>query len=152
MQVNKAKVRPKATKRSDPRSRHVEGVRNALVNPDPNKKYVWAFKGSPEYGPEEYENMGYNVEEYRKGGVTCSMRTSKEGQPVEWMDNVLMSIDKERADDIEQYGLYGDSGQCRADEIEDKVVRERGGVDKLRGLHGMRVTNSTEPLEEESPL
>jgi hypothetical protein len=154
MQANKAKVRPNATKkRQDPRSRHVEGVRNRLINPDPNKKYVWAFKLTPEYGPEEYENMGYEKEIYRKGGVTCSMKTGREGQPVEWMDHILMSIDKDLADDIEQNGLYGDSGQTRADEIEDYILdKERGGVDKLRGIHGVRVINTTEASIEEKPF
>jgi hypothetical protein len=154
MQANKAKVRPNATKkRKDPRARHVEGVRNRLVNPDPNKKYVWAFKGNAEYGPEDYENMGYNQEVYRKGGVTCSMKTSKEGQPVEWMDHILMSIDKDGADYIEDYGLNGDSGQYRADEIEDYIIdKKRGGVDRLRGQHGMHIENETEAPVEERPI
>jgi hypothetical protein len=136
MQANKTDVRPKTKKvRSDPRSRHVEGVRNHLVNPDPNKKYVFVPKGSGEFCVDDYSSMGYDVEKYSPGGVTTSGRTAEKGQPIEYMDNVLMSIDKERADQVEQYGLFDDSGQERADIIEEAMI-QKGGVDKLRGLHG----------------
>jgi len=149
MQANKTNVRPKTNKvRSDPRTRHVEGVRNQLVNPDPNKKYIWAPKGSGEFHVDDYHSMGYDVEEYTAGGVTTSARTSKKGSTIEWMDTVLMSIDKERADEIEQHGLFDDSGQERADEVDNSILKP-GGVDKLRGLHGAGVEyqNNTRPPE-----
>jgi hypothetical protein len=129
-----------------------------LVNPDPTKKYVLVDKGSWEMGPEYYLDIGFNTVEYREGGTKISGRTCKPGEDVEYMGSVLMEIDKERAEEIDRHGLFGDGGQARADQIEEQIIEKGGGVDTLRGLHGIGAThgflyqNKTEPSEPEGPF
>jgi len=161
MQATKEKKTTKV--RRDPLPRSTDGVRFRVINKDPNKKYVLVNKAQTEYGVNEYLAMGYDVTEYRSGGASIAGgRNCKPGDIPEYMGTVLMEIDKERADYIDQHGLYGDGGQERADRIEDAIVDKRGQVvDTLRGLHGgngrqasyISMVNETgSPEVEEGPL
>jgi hypothetical protein len=48
-----------------------------------------------------------------------------------------MEIDKDKYAEIAQHGPDGISGQANADAIEAQILDKRGGIDQLRGLHGM---------------
>lgn len=122
--------------RKDPPTRPVDRSiqQGSIKNADPSKHYVWAYKvgvGGVGY----YENLGYDVEVKRPGGVHCvSLRKGMvgEGQPIEWQDNVLMSIDKSVL--AEQEAL----AQQDVDALERRILSPGGVVDGLRGINGTR--------------
>ena len=127
--------------RKDPPQRPVDRSlqQGAIKNADPSKHYVWAYKvglGGVGY----YENLGYDVEVKRPGGVHCvSLRKGQvgEGQPIEWQDNVLMSIDK--AVLAKQEAL----AQADVDELERRILSPGGVVDGLRGISGTRARDNS---------
>lgn len=124
-----------ASARRDPPPRRIERRQDsAIKNADPEKKYVWVYKASQFGGIGYYENMGYEVEMQRDGGpMSVSARKARhEGQPVEFGDAVLMSIDKAIAEEDEA------AGQLEIDEMERRIIAPGGGVDSLRGVHGVR--------------
>lgn len=125
-----------ASARRDPPPRRIDRQASwgAIKNADPAKKYVWVYKASQHGGIGYYENMGYEVEVIREGGPTCvaQRKARNEGQPVEFMDNVLMSIDKAVAEEDEA------AGQLEVDELERRIIAPGGGVDTLRGIQGLR--------------
>jgi hypothetical protein len=144
--------------RQDPQPRHVEGSRLRIMNQDPSKHYVLPHMGDEECGAAYYESIGYLPVEYEEGGVRLSGRPPKKGAQIEFMGHVLMEIDQSRKDEIDKEGLFGNSGQDRADLIEEQIVEKKGGVDTLRGLHGIgarhgfKYENKTEPSEQEGPF
>jgi hypothetical protein len=125
-----------ASARKDPPPRRVDRTAawGAINNADPTKKYVWVYKASQHGGIGYYENMGYDVEIQRADGPFCvaARKGVREGQPVEFMDNVLMSIDKEL--EAQDYA----AGQAEVDELESRIIKASGGVDTLRGIQGVR--------------
>lgn len=127
--------------RKDPPQRPVDRSlqQGGIKNADPSKHYVWAYKvglGGVGY----YENLGYDVEVKRPGGVHCvSLRKGQvgEGQPIEWQDNVLMSIDKSAL--AEQEAL----AQADVDALERRILSPGGVVDGLRGISGTRARDGS---------
>jgi hypothetical protein len=128
------------------------------LNPRPDRVYKLAYKGCVETGLEHYLDIGYDVVAFEKGGPTISgCRQQKVGEPIEYQGSILVSIDAQRAKEIELYGEWGDaehpeSGQAEVDRLEEMIIDKRGGIDPLRGLHatcaraGMVFYNDTEPL------
>ena len=125
-----------ASARRDPPPRRIDRQASwgAIKGGDPTKHYVWVYKASQHGGIGYYENMGYEVEVVREGGPTCiaQRKARSEGQPVEFMDNVLMSIDKALLEEDYQ------AGQAEVDEMERRIIAPGGGVDTLRGVQGLR--------------
>lgn|GEM_PF-1891545 len=122
--------------RKDPAPRPVDRrlQQGAIKNADPSKHYVWAYKvgvGGVGY----YENLGYDIEVKRPGGVHCvSLRKGQvgEGQPIEWQDNLLMSIDKTALAEQEA------EAQLEVDALERRILSPGGVTDGLRGINGTR--------------
>lgn len=130
-------------------------------NKDPNKHYVWVYLNGP--GVATYESMGYDVVRFEPDGVRLfGKKVGELGQDVIRDGNVLMSCSLERKREIDLYGAYGTEdhpvgGQLDANALEERIVRQRGGMDPLRGLTGiigrqsgaptMAVVNETSPLE-----
>jgi len=137
--------------RHDPRHRHADGLAGPgtkLMNQDEGRIYALVYKADQMQGMEYYEYLGYEVEKSRKGGPRLAVgRTSKPGQPIEFMGHVLMSIDKETYSDINKYGAFGSGGQLAADKLEAHIVDKDGGPDPIRGIRNrfMRVENEIEP-------
>lgn len=124
--------------RRDPKFRHIDPSvsKVGLQNAREDKKYVFVNQGDPHTGVGHYKTLGYQVEEYNhETDVHLKSVTPELGQPPEKAGSILMSIDRERADEIEEFGEDGDTGQTGADEQERQIVSKRGGVDELRGLH-----------------
>ncbi len=126
---------PSPSARKDPPTRAVDRSlqQGAIKGGDPTKHYVWAYKvgvGGVGY----YENLGYDVEIKRPGGPFCvSLRkTGGEGQPIEWFDNILMSIDKSALAEQEAVA------QLEVDALERRILSPGGVVDGLRGISGTR--------------
>lgn len=127
--------------RKDPAPRPVDRSlqQGAIKNADPSKHYVWAYKvglGGIGY----YENLGYDVEYKRPGGVHCvSLRKGLEGEgkPIEWQDNILMSIDKSVLAEQEA------AAQLEVDALERRILSPGGIVDGLRGISGTRARDNS---------
>jgi hypothetical protein len=128
--------------RKDPKSRPMNGAQawGALRNPDPTKKYVAVYMNDDNQGPEYYSWMGYTPVEQEAGEDALQWKGGKTvtvGDQLINRGHMLMEIDKDKADDIAQYGPDGVSGQENADAIDEQILDKRGGIDQLRGLHGM---------------
>lgn len=132
------KSRPKDRRvRSDPRPRHIDGAGpwNKLVNPDPDKKYVLVNQSDITFGVSYYTSLGYDPVEYKEGSTCMAAgKTCRPGENVEDRGNLLMCIDKEKHELIVQYGPDGMSGQDAIDEKEREMIKNRGGLDGMRGL------------------
>lgn len=138
--------------RTDPTRRPLDGVLPHLQvnNKDPNRFYVWVYMNGD--GPSRYDAMGYKEETFSADGVTLfGNKTGKPGSPVIRDGHVLMSVSKERKREIELYGEYGsedqpNGGQIDANALEERIVKQRGGLDPLRGMTGLRGRASGEPI------
>jgi len=140
MQATRArqKKRKKPDKRHDPRSRKLVGAEGwtEIKNKDPNRKYVWVDANNKDKGPDYYYAIGYEFETLRKDGPKpINGRTvENEGERITMMGNNLMSIDVESWDYIQEFGEGGNTGQAMWDELEQKIVSRREGLDPLRGI------------------
>jgi hypothetical protein len=126
---------PAVSARKDPPPREVDRSlqQGQIRGGDPSKHYVWAYKvglGGVGY----YENLGYDIEVKRPGGPYCtSLRKSVgDGSPIEWQDNLLMSIDKTEL--AEQEAI----AQLEVDATERRILSPSSVVDGLRGIQGTR--------------
>ncbi len=126
---------PSPSARKDPPRAPVDRSlqQGAIKGGDPAKHYVWAYKVG-QGGVGYYENLGYDVEIKRPGGPFCiSLRKGVgDGQPIEWMDNTLMSIDKTVLAEQEA------AAQLEVDALERRILSPGGVVDGLRGIAGTR--------------
>lgn len=136
-----------APKRQDPKPRHIDGI-SVWANvrgKDPTRVYVLANKTGI-MGADWYQMLGYKIEtaDYTaagqaKGVYLAGGKTARQGEPLEMMGLVLMSISKEKHDLIERHGIDGQSGQAEADEIEARIIdKEAGGTDEMRGMRSRR--------------
>lgn len=132
--------RPKKL-RNDPSIRPVDGVAPffAVRNRDPERKYVFVPKSATEHGVDHYHYLGYEVETYREGGPFLAMgpknKDKLNGLEIESRGQILMSISKEDADRIDQFGADGTSGQNAADEQQKRMLNAPGRmVDLMRGI------------------
>ncbi len=149
---------PKAPpRRTDPDPRPVNGGISwaGLKDPEPGRYYFRVNKAAAEHGVNHYLANGARIEILRKGGVReRAGETVKLGDEMISRGQYLMSYSVERKAEIEKHGEEGDSGQTRADEIEEQIIDKGAGVDTLRGLHGLgarhaRVENESSPLHRE---
>lgn len=119
-----------------------------VVNPDPNKKYVLAAKGDVRTGVAYFEALGYDVEPYRGRDaphLRCVRKNAAPESVQEYMDCVLMSIDKEIAEDDER------EGQRMADAMEMKIRGEVGLLEGERRLFGRNGKVAVEIRSEADP-
>jgi hypothetical protein len=111
-----------------------------------------------------YQYQGYRVERNRPGGVSpqgLSDSLDPEDQDIAPKPGsfvtgpygcVLMSVPIERKRSIELEGPDGGSGQRDVDRIERHIVANRGGIDPLRGLTGLRRNDGHEYVTVEKEI
>lgn len=99
-----------------------------VLNQDPNKVYVWAYKVGGAIG--RYESRGYDVVLTSKDGPRPIFlrKNTPEGVPVEWNDNVLMECDRE------VFEAQVARGQRKADLMERALISQDGPADPSRGI------------------
>jgi hypothetical protein len=116
-------------RRDPPRRSAEERGKFGILNKDPNRAYAWAYADDHDTGRAHYESMGYDVEVYRADGPRPAVgRTDRgaEGTEITSSGHVLMSVSRERAQEIYMYGPDGDSGQVDADRIERAMMSRLG--------------------------
>lgn len=100
---------------------------NQLKNRDKGRFYVWVFKGD-KGAMGMYQAAGYKIEEMSEDGVRPVGGVSvPNGQPIEFMDHVLMSVDNETQESIVREGMFGNGGLDMADE-RMRAIRKTGGA------------------------
>lgn len=118
-------------KRRDPEPEPVDMDEDVgqVINRDPTKRYVWAYKVGDAIGT--YEARGYDVVLISKDGPRpiFQRRGTPEGVPVEWKDNLLMACDEDVATAAEA------RGQRKADLMERALISQDGPTDPSRGIH-----------------
>jgi hypothetical protein len=104
-----------------------------LVNEDPTKKYTWVYKAAAEMGVDYYRDaMGYEPVQFVAGGVKARVgKILEPGQYIEAMGHLLMWCSKERAKEIDENGVDGQSGQTYADLVERKMRNSQKGIADL---------------------
>jgi len=112
-----------------------------VLNKDPEKDYVWAYKVGGAIG--NYENRGYEIETVRTDGPRSMSQTKLKtlDAPVEWNDNVLMSRPKAVSEEA-----YARS-QRKADKMEASIISQDGPADPSRGIHSFRRGRTAVGLE-----
>lgn len=123
-----------AKKRIDPVSTHADGFRpfDALINPDPERHYVIANPNDELSGVSFYESLGYQVERKSKDGVRLAVgKTVAEGDVLTVLGGYLMSCPKQLK--AERDGR----SQELASVLENRIVKQSSGEDKLRGQYGV---------------
>lgn len=132
-------AKPAAKLRNDPPPRAFDGNQDVLielVNRDPAMHYCWVAqsRSSMVSGLANYRARGYRTVAYRKGGV-CPRgmeQDLREGQPIEYLDTVLMECPLEAFEAANAYG------QKIADKREGQMIdRTRGPRDPMRGIAGL---------------
>jgi len=138
-----AKAQKKSV-RIDPPSRPLDGgiPYFNVKDKDPTREYVWVYKAAgADFNVEHYEYLGWEVECYRTGGprpaIMLAGKADKlNGQVIESRGNVLMSIAKDRHQEIIEQGDDGQSGQKRADQMDERLLdRSKQMRDTMRGIH-----------------
>lgn len=121
-----------------------------VLNKDPGKRYVWAYKVGDAIA--SYEARGYDVVTFSEDGPRplFMRKNTPEGVPVEWKDNVLMACDEDIAEEHYQ------RGQRKTEKLERALISSDGPTDPSRGIHAFRrghtavglVNTTTEAVEE----
>jgi hypothetical protein len=126
-------------KRKDPGVRSVFGASpmySTLKNKRSDRDYCLVNPGDSETFS-KYESLGWIPEVRTKDcALPISGCTAKEGEPIRVMGQLLMSIDKEAHQRIIREGEDGQSGLNAADELEQRLIRNRMIDDPSRNLRG----------------
>lgn len=134
----------KKSVRIDPPQRPLDGgiPYFNVKDKSPDREYIWVYKAAgADFNVEHYEYLGWEVECYREGGprpaIMLAGKAAKlNGQVIESRGNVLMSISKERHQEIMELGYDSGSGQKGADAMERRLLdRTKQIKDTMRGIH-----------------
>lgn len=130
----------KATpKRKDParKRRPSNAFDQTVIEPEtkePGRVYRFAALNAHYMGVRQMEQLGWRIEIQGESPVRLRIGAlGKEGEPMEYMGNILMSIEKEEADRANREGWYEEGGQDLLDEI-GKRIRRDGSVTPLAEL------------------
>jgi hypothetical protein len=118
---------------------------NAVKNPKDGFHYVLvSLDGKDAASPDYYEMLGWKPVEYQPGGTCLGWGKWKAGQPVMNMGQVLMEMDDERWQELEQFGVNGQTGQAQLNALAAQIGA-RGGIDPVRsraGIGAKQITTS----------
>ena len=131
----------KKTVRVDPPVRPLDGALpyTNVKGKSPEREYVWVSKSAQEYGVEHY-----CAGSPRPVMVSEEKAEKLNGQVIESRGNVLMSLTKERHQEIVDLGEDGVSGQKGADAMERRLLdRTKNIKDAMRGINP-RLSNGDE--------
>lgn len=115
--LNQTKVTPRT------RPTHEAAHDGSLINSDPQRKYVLVPRNDEHpLNYQYYQNMGYEIEICKPGGVRIRMGSPvKDGQPLQMRELVLMSCDLKTAQKIFEEGPNGLTGQKYYDNMMARI-------------------------------
>jgi len=128
--------------RKDPSPRHSDGQATSqrgslfttIVNRDPSKEYVLAWKADEQTGAPYYEALGYDVVLYHEGGPRLAgIKRIKTGEAVEFRGCVLMSIDKDELARMRKEGDGFSLGSDWADQLETRIRKQKRAENPFSG-------------------
>lgn len=128
--------------RKDPTPRHTDGQATSqrgsafttIVNGDPSKRYVLAWKADEQTGMAYYEALGYDVVLYHEGGPRLAgIKRIKTGDAVEFRGCVLMCIDKDEHARMEREGDGFSLGSAWADQLEARIRKQKRAENPFAG-------------------
>lgn len=130
--------------RKDPSPRHTDGQATGqrgsafttIVNGDPSKRYVLAWKADEQTGMAYYEALGYDVVLYSEGGPRLAgirANRTKTGEAVEFRGCVLMCIDKDEHARMEREGDGFSLGSAWADQLEARIRKQKRAENPFAG-------------------
>lgn len=145
--------------RKDPAPRHSDGMASSargsrfttIVNRDPSKRYILAWKADEQTGAPYYEALGYDVEIHREGGPRLAgIKRNVPGGAIEFRGCVLMSIDEEEAQRMEREGDGFSLGTDWADTLEKRIRKQKRAENPFAGAP-KAVSQSGQPYVMEDP-
>lgn len=140
-------AKKKSQARIDPAPRPIDGALPYfnVANKDPGREYVWVYKAAQDFGVDHYHGLGYRLEKYSETGprpalvqidIETGLPKKENGSVIESRGNVLMSVDRERYQEIYQNGVDGMSGQRAADVQQKRMIDTRKAIkDSMRGIN-----------------
>jgi hypothetical protein len=138
--------------RKDPPRRPTDSLLpyNAVKNPKPGFHYVLvSLDGKETTSPEYYEMLGWAPVIYTGAKGTClGWGKWKDGEAVTNMGQILMEMSDERWDQLEEFGMNGNSGQAHLRQLAQQIGA-RGGIDPVRAKAGMGAKQMTSSNIEE---
>jgi hypothetical protein len=145
MAAVRTKQAPKT--RRDPIRRTADGIspQARLRNTDPSRKYVWVNTADSLAGVDYYLANGYEIEQRRPDGPQQVGRQANPFRQLQglnetyiiFMGNVLMSCQRDVADEIDQYGGEGGIGQVGWDAVEKQITGREHGRKLLKNIPGI---------------
>jgi len=135
-----------ARTRKDPPRRPTDALTpyNAVKHPKEGFHYVLVSKdGKDAASVEYYEMLGWTPVIYAgKDSTQLGWGKWRENQPVENMGQILMEMDDERWQELEKYGMNGQTGQNQIDQLAAQIGT-RGGIDPVRSKSGIGAKQRT---------
>lgn len=130
---------PRAKTRKDPKRRRQasgEVSRFLLARSDEGKHYCWVDPHDDVSGVPKYLSHGYEIENFKEGGVRPRIGvTCKPGEAITNSGLTLMSVSKERHDEIVEEGPFNEAGQIAGDEMHERMFKRDGvNMDRFRGV------------------
>ena len=125
--------------RSDPKSTAPDGdVRGRLSNLRPDRHYILANPNDEHCGVVAMEELGYVVETQRKDGpVMKGARGTKDGTALMDRGQFLMSCP------MDEHVARLRAGWAIADQRDEAISKQPGGIDAVRGPSGRLAENRT---------
>lgn len=127
----RSQVPASTSPRKDPPQRELEGYYSTrLTNSDPAKVYRFVYTGKDDQmGVDMYEHLGFEKVFAEEGGVRMAKKKTPKGDLIQHLGHILMAADRS---EIEERAAQM---QREADEREQAIVKNRGGLDPMRGIN-----------------
>lgn len=128
-------VTRQAGPRRDPRPRPTDGLKsyNDVMNPKPGFRYVLAALEG-ELGVDYYEGvLGYSrviFDEKNPKSTRLRAGRFKDGEPIISMSQMLLELPPKEAQELDEYGFNGVTGQALCDQLESQMLAS-GGVEAV---------------------
>lgn len=132
MEVPSPRGEKKLPPRHDPKTRHIDATfpGTVLLNRDPAREYVWAYRSGQDTGLEHYLEMGWRIERQEdpaknpdclrlKQGITVAF-----GNEITWRGSVLVSKPKAEVAVHRKSGVDGIGGLDDFGEMMKQIRRE----------------------------
>lgn len=132
MEVPSPRGDKKLQPRHDPKTRHIDATfpGTVLLNRDPAREYVWAYRAGQDTGLEHYLEMGWRIERQEDPGKNPDCLRLKQGvtvaigNEITWRGAVLVSESKAKVAEHRKGGVDGVGGLQEFATVMRQIRRE----------------------------